>query len=65
MSPNGEKAPPALAATTMLMHETVTKRGLPAPTAITTAPITRAVVRLSATGLRQNARPPVTQNSVR
>jgi hypothetical protein len=61
MSPKGEKAPPALAAMTMLMHETTMKAGLLAPTAITTAPISRAVVRLSATGEMKKASRPVIQ----
>ncbi|MNY32294.1 hypothetical protein D3C86_1665010 [compost metagenome] len=65
MSPKGLKAPPALAATTTLMQATATNLGLPAPTAITTAPISRAVVRLSAMGEMQKARAPVTQNRPR
>ena len=40
-------------------------RPLPAPIAITTAPITNAVVRLSATGEMKNARMPVNQNTAR
>ena len=65
MSPNGLKAPPALAAMTMLMQPRATKRGLSAPTAITTAHINNAVVRLSATGEMKKARKPVIQNSLR
>ena len=59
MSPNGLNAPPAFAATTMLMQASVTKRGAPAPTAMTTAPMTSAVVRLSATGEMKKASTPV------
>ena len=65
MSPKGEKAPPALAATTMLMQARTTKRRFPAPTAMTTAPISRAVVRLSATGEMKKASRPVSQKMVR
>ena len=50
MSPNGLNAPPAFAATTMLMQESATKRGASRPSAIATAHMTSAVVRLSATG---------------
>ena len=50
MSPNGLNAPPAFAATTMLMQATETNFGFFSPIAITTAPITSAVVKLSATG---------------
>ena len=65
MSPNGENAPPALAATTMLVHAAPMNSGLPRPTATTTAPISNAVVRLSAIGEMQNARPPVAQKMAR
>ena len=65
MSPKGLKAPPALAATTMLMQATVMNLGLPAPTAMTTAPMIRAVVRLSASGEMKNASSPVSQNRLR
>jgi hypothetical protein len=65
MSPKGLKDPPAFAATTMLMHARVTKRVLSPPTAMTTAHIKSAVVRLSATGEMQNASPPVIQKSAR
>ena len=61
MSPKGENTPPALAATTMLIMATVTKRGCPAPTLSATVPMTSAVVRLSATGEMQNASAPVIQ----
>ena len=62
MSPKGLKAPPALAPTTMLMQARATNFGLSPPTAMTTAPITSAVVRLSATGEMAKARSPVIQN---
>jgi Na+/H+ antiporter NhaD/arsenite permease-like protein len=65
MSPNGLKAPPALAATTILMQAMPTNLGLSAPTASTTAHISSAVVRLSATGEMKKARKPVIQNSFR
>ena len=65
MSPNGLKAPPALAATTMLMQDRATNLGWPVPTAVTTAAMTRAVVRLSATGEITKARRPVIQKTVR
>jgi hypothetical protein len=65
MSPNALQAPPALAATTMLMKPRLTKRALPAPTASTTADMIRAVVRLSSTADRKNASTPVSQNSGR
>ena len=65
MSPNGLNAPPALAPTTMLIQARVTKRVLSPPTASTTAHISSAVVRLSATGEMKKARMPVSQNSVR
>ena len=65
MSPNGLNAPPALAATTILMHASMTNFLLPPPTAITTAAISSAVVRLSAIGEMQKANRPVTQNNAR
>ena len=65
MSPKGLNAPPALAATTTLMQAALMNRPLPAPMAITTAPITSAVVRLSATGEMKNASMPVSQNTAR
>ena len=65
MSPKGLKAPPALAATTMLTQAMVTNRVLEPPTASTTAHISRAVVRLSATGEMKKARIPVSQKSLR
>lgn len=65
ISPKGEKAPQALAPTTILMHERVTKRLLSPPTASTTAHIISAVLRLSAIGNMKNARVPVIQNRER
>ena len=50
MSPKGEKAPPAFAATTMLIHAKQIKGLFPFATAMTTAHINNAVVRLSAIG---------------
>ena len=63
MSPNGLNAPPAFAATTMFTKPIEINRALPAPTARTTAPITRAVVKLSAIGDIKNAITPVSQKS--
>jgi hypothetical protein len=65
MSPKGENAPPALAATTTLIKASNMKRALSAPTAMTTAPISNAVVRLSAMGLMKNASRPVIQKTCR
>jgi len=65
MSPKGENAPPAFAATTMLMKPMATNFGESLPIARTTAPITRDVVRLSSTPERKNARVPVIQNRLR
>ena len=65
MSPKGEKAPPALAATTMLMQPSATKRCDCEPTAITTAPMMSAVVRLSSTAESGKASAPVIQKSWR
>jgi len=63
ISPNGENAPPALALTTMFIQANITKRELSPPTAITTAHINRAVVKLSAMGEIKNAKIPVIQNN--
>ena len=63
ISPKGLNAPPALAATTILIQAIPIKAGLSAPTAITTAHMINAVVRLSATGEIKKARIPVSQNS--
>ncbi len=65
MSPKGEKAPPALAATTIETQLTATKAGEARPTANTTAPKTKAVVKLSRTPERKNAKIPDIQNSCR
>ncbi len=65
MSPKGLNAPPALAATTTLMQATTTNFGRSRPTASDTAPMMRAVVRLSASGEMTNARAPVIQKIVR
>ena len=65
MSPNGQKAPPALAATTVLTQAMPTKRGSSLPTAITTAHMSMAVVMLFDTEEMKKARTPVTQNSCR
>ena len=62
MSPNGLKAPPAFAAITIFMQPIATKAVFFLATAITTAAMTRAVVRLSATGEMKNANNPVIQN---
>src|SRR6185503_11222273 len=63
MSPKGLNVPPALAATTTLMQAAAMNRPLLAPIAMTTAPITSAVVKLSATGEMKNASMPVSQNT--
>ena len=61
MSPKGENAPPALAAMTILMHANVTNLVFLPPTAMATADINKAVVRLSAIGEMKNDKIPVTQ----
>ncbi len=63
ISPKGLKAPPALAATTILTQLILVKFLLPLPTANTTAHIVRAVVKLSAIGDRKNEMNPVIQNN--
>ena len=65
MSPKGENAPPALAATTIFMQATTMNVLLLPPTAMATAPISRAVVRLSATGEITKDSRPVNQKTVR
>ena len=62
MSPKGEKAPPAFAATTMFIQASNINLLFPFPTAITTAHISKAVVRLSAIGDIKNDRIPVITN---
>ena len=63
ISPNGLNAPPALAATTILINAKDTNFGLSDPTANTTAPINKAVVKLSATGEIKKAKNPEIQKS--
>lgn len=46
ISPKGLNEPPALEATTTLMQDKATNRGLPLPIAKITEPISKAVVRL-------------------
>ncbi len=65
MSPNGLNEPPALVATTMLTHAIDTKRRFLRAMAITTAPISNAVVRLLQTADMKNDRMPVIQKSFR
>lgn len=65
ISPNGEKAPPAFAATTILTQAIVINFLLSLPIDITTVLITRAVVKLSATADRKNAIIPVSQKVAR
>ncbi len=65
ISPNGLNAPPALAATTMLIHASATNFLCPTPTAITTAHISNAVVKLSAIGEMKKDRTPVIQKTFR
>lgn len=62
ISPKGLKAPPALAATTTLTHAMTTNLVLDLPADIITVDISKAVVRLSAKGERQNEITPVIQN---
>mmetsp|Transcript_47227 Transcript_47227/g.75623 ORF Transcript_47227/g.75623 Transcript_47227/m.75623 type:complete len:251 (+) Transcript_47227:105-857(+) len=64
-SPKGEKAPPALAATTMFTQHIATYSCSPWPRLETTAPISTAVVRLSAMGESQKAIRPVIQKHER
>ena len=64
MSPNGLNAPPALAATTTLMQERVTNFDSPLATAMITAHMTKAVVKLSATGEIKKAHSPVNQKII-
>ena len=60
ISPKGLATPPAFDATTTLTHARGIKSWWSRPTAVITAPIKSAVVRLSARGDMQNARPPAT-----
>ena len=61
MSPNGLNAPPAFAAITTLMQPSPMNRDCPTPAAMSTAHMSRAVVRLSANGEITNDNPPVIQ----
>ena len=63
MSPNGLKAPPALAATTIFIQPIEINLEFPFPQAITTEHITRAVVKLSAIGERKKVIIPVKMKS--
>ena len=64
-SPKGENAPPALAATTMLTQHMDTYSSYPCPRLLITAPMSTAVVRLSAMGESQKAINPVIQKQLR
>ena len=55
ISPKGENAPPAFAATTMFISPGTIKALLPLPATITTVPRISAVVKLSAIGDRKKA----------
>src|SRR4051794_31093109 len=61
ISPNGEKTPPALAATTMLTHAPAVDFLSCPRAAMATAPMTSAVVRLSAMGDRTKDNAPTDQ----
>ena len=63
MSPNGLKAPPALAATTILIHPIAKNLLFPFPQASKTEHITSAVVKLSAIGDKKNVITPVSKNN--
>ena len=63
ISPKGENAPPALAATTILTHPIEINLLLSFPTAKRTAHKTNAVVRLSAMGDKKKAITPVITNN--
>ncbi len=65
MSPKGLKAPPAFEAITTFTQARQTKRRFSRPVAITTAPINRAVERLSRNGERKKLLNPVSQKSCR
>jgi len=64
MSPKGLKAPPAFAATTILIQASTINVVFPAPTDIATAAINKAVVRLSAMGEITKESMPVIQKTV-
>ena len=61
ISPNGLNAPPALAATTMLIQANAINFVFLPPTFMTIAHINNAVVKLSAIGEMKKARIPVNQ----
>ena len=63
ISPKGLQAPPALAATTILTNAGTINFLLPSLTASATVDISRALVKLSATGERKKVMIPVAQNS--
>ena len=63
ISPNGDHAPPALAATTILIAAGTRKALLSFSMVTNTVERIRAVVKLSATGEIKKAKKPVTQNS--
>ena len=65
ISPKGLNAPPAFAATTILIQAMAMNLVLLPPTATATAAINRAVVRLSAIGDITKASPPVIQKILR
>ena len=65
MSPNGQKAPPALAAITKFTKPILMNFSLSEPTANTTAPTNKAAVRLSATADRKKVMIPVIKNNLR
>ena len=63
MSPNGLKAPQALAATTIFIHPIDKNLLFPFPHAIKTEHITSAVVKLSAIGDKKNVIIAVSKNN--
>ena len=64
ISPNGLNAPPALAATTILIQASAINLVFVPPTAIATVDINNAVVRLSAIGDKRKEITPVIQKIV-
>ena len=65
ISPKGLQAPPALAATTILIKAGIINLEFPLLTAKATVDIKRALVKLSASGERKNVIVPVAQKSGR
>ena len=65
ISPNGLNAPPAFAATTILIQAIAINLIFVPPTAIATVDINNAVVKLSAIGDNKNDNTPVIQNILR